>query len=178
MTVGTGEGTPFSTGQVMTIFRSRKRPEAEAAYVQTAEQMEAAARAMPGFVDFKVFVAEDGERVSLITFDSPAAQQAWRDDPRHRLAQQQGRDDFYLEYSIQVGACGYVSQLVPPDRVTTSPGWSGGSRRSPTLRWFSLRSALTGTGGQVSPLVARALSGADRAGPGPAERPGDGGEPR
>jgi len=116
MTVGTGEGTPFTTGQVITIFRSRKRPEAEADYVQTAGQMEAAARTMPGFVDFKVFVAEDGERVSLITFDSPAAQQAWRDDPRHRLAQQKGRDDFYLEYSIQVGACGYVSRWTRPTR--------------------------------------------------------------
>jgi heme-degrading monooxygenase HmoA len=114
VTVGEGAGTPFTTGQVMTIFRSRKRPEAEAAYVQTAEQMEAAARAMPGFVDFKVFVAEDGERVSLITFESPATQQAWRDHPRHRLAQQQGRDDFYLEYSIQVGACGYVSRWSRP----------------------------------------------------------------
>jgi heme-degrading monooxygenase HmoA len=109
-----GAGSPFTTGQVMTIFRSRKRPEAETAYAQTAEQMEAAARAMPGFVDFKVFVAEDGERVSLITFDSPATQQAWRDHPGHRLAQQQGRDDFYLEYSIQVGACGYVSRWSRP----------------------------------------------------------------
>ena len=114
MTIGTGEGAPFTTGQVVTIFRSRLRPDAEAAYVEMAEQMEAAARAMPGFVDFKVFIAEDGERVSLITFDSPATQQAWRDDPRHRLAQQQGRTDFYLEYSIQVGPCGYVSQWARP----------------------------------------------------------------
>lgn len=114
MTLGTGEDNPFTTGQVMTVFRSRKRPESEAAYVQTAELMEAAARAMPGFVDFKVFVAEDGERVSLITFDSPAAQQAWRDDPRHLRAQQEGRNDFYLEYSIQVGTCGYVSRWSRP----------------------------------------------------------------
>jgi heme-degrading monooxygenase HmoA len=47
--------------------------------------------------------------VSLVTFATPAAQQAWRDDPRHRRAQQQGRDQFYVEYSIQVGECGHVS---------------------------------------------------------------------
>ena len=41
---------------------------------------------------------------------SPAAQRAWRDDPAHRAAQQQGRDDFYLDYSIQVGACTHVSR--------------------------------------------------------------------
>jgi heme-degrading monooxygenase HmoA len=47
-----------------------------------------------------------------VTFATPAAQQAWRDDPRHRRAQQQGRDDFYVEYSIQVGECSHVSHWV------------------------------------------------------------------
>jgi heme-degrading monooxygenase HmoA len=47
-----------------------------------AQEMEAGARAMPGFVDFKTFVAEDGEQVSVVNFGSPAAHRAWRDDPR------------------------------------------------------------------------------------------------
>jgi heme-degrading monooxygenase HmoA len=96
----------------MTIFRSRRRHQAESAYLQLVHQMETAARATPGFVDFKTFAAEDGERVSLVTFATPAAHQAWRDDPRHRRAQQKGRDDFYLEYSVQVGACSHVSEWV------------------------------------------------------------------
>lgn len=94
----------------MTIFRSRRRPESEADYQEVAEAMRLAASAMPGFVDFKTFGAEDGERVSLVTFDSPETHRAWGDDPRHRAAQQRGRDDFYLEYSIQVGVSQYVSQ--------------------------------------------------------------------
>jgi heme-degrading monooxygenase HmoA len=104
-----GGGALFTAGQVVTVFRSRRRPDAESAYQRLAQEMEAAARAMPGFVDFKTFVAEDGEQVSLVTFGSPAAHQAWRDDPRHRRAQQRGRDAFYLEYSVQVGACTHAS---------------------------------------------------------------------
>jgi heme-degrading monooxygenase HmoA len=101
---------PFAVGQVITIFRSRRRPEGESAYQSVSAAMQAAAREMPGFVDFKTFSADDGEKVSLVTFATPATQQAWRDDDRHRRAQQQGRDDFYVEYSIQVGECSHVSR--------------------------------------------------------------------
>ena len=93
----------------MTVFRSRRRHDAEPDYRRVAHEMEMAARAADGFVDFKTFTAEDGEHVSLVTFASPAAHQAWRDDPAHRSAQQQSRDDFYLDYSIQVGECIHVS---------------------------------------------------------------------
>jgi heme-degrading monooxygenase HmoA len=110
MAAGEGDGPGFSEGQVVTVFRSRRRHQSESSYQRVAHEMEVAARAAVGFVDFKTFTAEDGEHVSLVTFASPAAQRAWRDDPAHRAAQQQGRDDFYLDYSIQVGQCSFVSQ--------------------------------------------------------------------
>lgn len=100
---------PFTEGQVITIFRSRRKAGSEAAYLQLAEEMQAAARATPGFVDFKTFGGDDGERLSVVTFATAAAQRAWRDDPRHRSAQQRGRDELYLEYSVQVGECDHVS---------------------------------------------------------------------
>ncbi len=100
----TGPGpASFRDGQVVTVFRSRLRPDAGPAYAELAEEMLAAARAMPGFVDFAQFTAEDGERVSVVTFDSWASHGAWRDDPRHREAQRRGRDEFYVDYHIQVG---------------------------------------------------------------------------
>jgi heme-degrading monooxygenase HmoA len=94
----------------MTTFRSRRRPEESAAYVDLLAEIEDVARRMPGFVDYKSFVADDGERVSLVTFASMEDQRAWREDVGHRAAQRQGRDQFYLEYSLQVGACTHVSQ--------------------------------------------------------------------
>ncbi len=50
----------------------------------------------PGFVEFKQFVADDGERVTLVTFDSAEHEAAWRDDVEHRAAQQEGRDHLLL----------------------------------------------------------------------------------
>jgi heme-degrading monooxygenase HmoA len=101
---------PFEPGHVITIFRSRRRPERLEAYLELMVEIEAAARAMDGFVDVKGFGAEDGERVTLVTFASPETHKAWRDEPRHRAAQRRGRDEFYLEYSVQVGECAHVSQ--------------------------------------------------------------------
>jgi heme-degrading monooxygenase HmoA len=102
-------GRPFAEGQVVTIFRSRRREGSESTYGAVSEAMQAAARSVPGFVDFKTFTAEDGEHVSLVTFASLESHQMWRNDPRHRLAQRQGREEFYVEYSVQVGECTHVS---------------------------------------------------------------------
>ena len=74
----------FAEGQVVTVFRSRRRAGSEEAYGRTAAAMEAAARAVPGFVDFATFTGDDGDRVSVVTFATPEAHAAWRDDPAHR----------------------------------------------------------------------------------------------
>lgn len=65
--------------------------------------MERRARTMPGFVSFKTFTASDGERVSIVEFDSIEHHNDWRDEPAHRAAQERGRRDFYSEYQITVG---------------------------------------------------------------------------
>jgi heme-degrading monooxygenase HmoA len=69
---------------------------------------------MPGFIDFKTFFAQDGERVSIIVFDSLGNQAAWRNDPQHREAQRRGRDDFYTTYSISVCEELHESGFDPP----------------------------------------------------------------
>ena len=98
----------------MTVFRSRLRADAGDDYVQTAEEMERCARAMPGFVDFKTFVADDGERVSLIVFASRAAHDAWRDDRRHRARSERGRDDWYAEYRSRCASLVSERKLLGP----------------------------------------------------------------
>jgi heme-degrading monooxygenase HmoA len=87
---------------IITIFRSRLREEFRGEYEPVAERMLELARAMPGFVAFKTFTAPDGERVSIVEFESEEATIAWRDHPAHRAAQELGRKKFYSEYSIQV----------------------------------------------------------------------------
>lgn len=93
---------PFAPGQVVTVFRNRLDPGGTAGYEVRAEEIEALARAMPGFVDVKSFVADDGERVTISTFADQASVRAWAEQADHRLAQAEGRSIFYREYTIQV----------------------------------------------------------------------------
>jgi heme-degrading monooxygenase HmoA len=94
-----------SEGQMVTVFRSRLAETAGDEYATTAERMLDEARQMPGFVDFKTFVADDGERVSIVTFADAPSHEAWRDHADHRRAQQAGRDRLYASYQIQVCHC-------------------------------------------------------------------------
>ena len=99
--------------EVLTVFRSRLAPDAyDAGYEERAEQILARAKTMPGFVSFKAFVADDGERVSVIVFASRAEQEAWFRDSEHRAAQREGVASFYSEYSIVVA------------EVTSSRSWT------------------------------------------------------
>ena len=95
----------FAEGQVVTVFRSNRRAGSDEVYARLADSMLAAARAVPGFVDFATFIGDDGVHVSLVTFATPEAHAAWRDDAAHRAAQQQGRDELYEWYSVQVSTC-------------------------------------------------------------------------
>ena len=94
-----------SAGQVVTVFRSRLNPDTLAAYGELAAEVDDLARRQPGFVDRKTFTADDGERVTVVTFADQASHDAWRADPRHREAQAQGRASLYDAYLVQVGTC-------------------------------------------------------------------------
>ncbi len=87
---------------VVDLFRSRLQPDAGEEYGQAAKRMVELAAASPGFVSIKSFNAADGERLSIIEFESDAAVAAWREHPEHRQAQRRGREKFYAEYHIQV----------------------------------------------------------------------------
>jgi antibiotic biosynthesis monooxygenase (ABM) superfamily enzyme len=55
------------------VFRSRLRPGVEIDYDKRAGAMYDLAMTMPGLLASKDFVAEDGERVAIIEFDSADA---------------------------------------------------------------------------------------------------------
>ena len=89
--------------EVVTVFRSRLRDDAyDNGYRERAAEMIERATQLPGFLEHKSFTADDGERVSIVRFASQEAHDQWARDPAHRAVQQQGRDDFYLEYSVTV----------------------------------------------------------------------------
>jgi heme-degrading monooxygenase HmoA len=87
---------------VIVLFRSRLTDDAGEDYASMATAMEARARAMPGFAGFKTFRAADGERLSVIHWESEDTLRAWAEDERHRAAQRLGREKWYRYFQIEV----------------------------------------------------------------------------
>ena len=88
---------------VLTVFRSRLRGENDSVFQALAGEMLAIAESIPGFLSHKVFEAGDGERCTLVEFETEEALAVWREQADHRRAQRLGRERFYAEYSLQIG---------------------------------------------------------------------------
>ena len=99
---------------VLTVFRNRLRPGAKD-YPEMAARMSELAKSMPGYVSHKTFAAEDGERVTIVEFESEEAQRAWRMHPEHIEAQKKGRQEFYSEFRLQI--CSVQRETVFPPRT-------------------------------------------------------------
>ena len=87
---------------IVTMFRSRLRPDNQQDYYETAGRMSQLAVTMPGYISHKVFTAEDGERVTIVEFADEQGQEGWRTRLEHVEAQKKGRKSFYSEYKLQI----------------------------------------------------------------------------
>ena len=93
---------------VVTLFRNRLRPDAGADYGEWLARMRDIVTKMPGYISHRVYVAEDGERCTVVEFDSEEHQRAWSSHAEHVQAKARGRSSFYSEYNLQV--CTLVRQ--------------------------------------------------------------------
>jgi heme-degrading monooxygenase HmoA len=100
---------------ILTIFRSRIKPEAEQEYNHWAERMAQLAAEMPGYISHKGFAARDGERLTFIEFENEETLQKWARHPDHVEAKKKGRADFYLEYRILI--CTVLRESTFPARL-------------------------------------------------------------
>lgn len=87
---------------IVTVFRSRLRPGAQEDYAPMAKRMSELARTIPGYISHKGFVAEDGERVTIVEFESEEALRAWRIHPEHAKAKKRGVESFFSDYQFQI----------------------------------------------------------------------------
>jgi heme-degrading monooxygenase HmoA len=87
---------------VVIVFRSRIRAGTEEGLMADGERMYELASAMPRFVSYKDFAAQDGENVTIVEFDTLEHLAAWRNHPEHKQVQQKGRERYFSEYRIQV----------------------------------------------------------------------------
>ncbi|MCP4406605.1 MAG: antibiotic biosynthesis monooxygenase [Gammaproteobacteria bacterium] len=79
---------------IVTIFRSRLRPEATAEHEEMAVRTRSLVERIPEFISIKTFTAPDGKRVSIVEFETLQSHQAWHDHPEHREAQRLGQERF------------------------------------------------------------------------------------
>ena len=63
---------------IVTVFRSRLMPGVREDYIALVDRMVELAATMPGYISHKGFFAEDGERCTIVEFESEEAQRAWR----------------------------------------------------------------------------------------------------
>ena len=89
---------------IIGILRTRLRPEAQAEYQNLAPRIAALAREAPGYISHKSYVAEDGERLTLVEFADRAGMQAWARHPEHAAAKRLGRERFFSEVRVQMCA--------------------------------------------------------------------------
>ena len=87
---------------IVTVFRSRLMPGQKDEYVRLVDRMAELAAGMPGYISHKGFFAEDGERCTIVEFESEDAQRAWRMHPEHREAQRKAKEIYYETYSLQI----------------------------------------------------------------------------
>jgi heme-degrading monooxygenase HmoA len=84
------------------LFFSRLTDAAGEDYRRMDEELAALVRQNPGFTGVKSFTAEDGERLTIVWWRDEASLLEWRNLERHRLAQQTGRERWYLYYRMEV----------------------------------------------------------------------------
>lgn len=87
---------------IVAIFRSRLNPGVAEEYGPMARHMSELARTIPGYVSHKGFSAEDGERVTIVEFESEEALQEWRVHPEHAKAKRRGFQSFFSDFKLQI----------------------------------------------------------------------------
>jgi heme-degrading monooxygenase HmoA len=95
---------------IVTVFRTRMNPDVQDEYGPMAMRMSELARTVPGYVSHKGFVADDGERVTIVEFETEEALQRWRVDPEHRMAKKRGVESFFSEFKFQI--CNVIRERV------------------------------------------------------------------
>jgi heme-degrading monooxygenase HmoA len=100
---------------IVVVFRSRLRPGLGDEYVALVNRMTELAQSMPGYISHKGYVADDGERVTVVEFENEEGLRVWRTNPEHLAAQKLARQKYYTEYHLQVCTLTRESKYTPQD---------------------------------------------------------------
>jgi heme-degrading monooxygenase HmoA len=95
------EGRRQNRPMIIVLFRSKLVVNPEG-YDAMADEMDVLAKTMPGFIEVKSYKANDGERLTVVWWEDAETLKQWREQERHRVAQHQGRQQWYEYYKMEV----------------------------------------------------------------------------
>lgn len=90
---------------VIALFEYRLRADIDMAeWEETFGRMVALASEAPGCISIDGYASPDGAELAVARFESDEALQAWKNDPRHLVAQARGREAFFDAYKVTVAS--------------------------------------------------------------------------
>jgi heme-degrading monooxygenase HmoA len=87
---------------IVGVFRNRLVHGAQDEYGPMARHMSELVQSVPGYLSHKLFVAEDGERLTIVEFDSKEALNEWKLHPEHVKAKKLGFTKFFSAFKYQI----------------------------------------------------------------------------
>ena len=84
------------------LFRSKLTEQAGEDYQAMNSELEVLVHQNPGFVEAKSYTAADGERLTVVWWRDEESLTEWRNQMRHREAQNTGRQKWYEYYDVEV----------------------------------------------------------------------------
>jgi len=84
------------------LFRSKLTAKAGDDYQAMNAEMETLVRQNPGFIDVKSYTGADGERLTVVWWRDEESLAQWKNQLRHREAQNIGRQKWYEYYDMDV----------------------------------------------------------------------------
>jgi len=84
------------------IFTSTLRDDAAPGYEAMADAMVALASKQPGYLGFETARGEDGLGVTVSYWRDEASIKAWKAVADHRIAQAQGKEDWYQWFHVRI----------------------------------------------------------------------------
>ena len=103
---------------IVVMFSITMRDDADVeAEAEASDRMWSIVSAMPRFISYKAYTAEDGETIAVVRFESREALEEWKRQPDHRETQDRARQEWYDEYWVQ------ASESFHDYRFTRSGGY-------------------------------------------------------
>jgi len=84
------------------IFTSQRTDEDGEGYAKMAEVMDDLAQNQPGFIRVESARNAEGKGITVSYWESLEAIQAWRENSKHLVAQQVGKERWYQQYNVEI----------------------------------------------------------------------------